>query len=278
MAQKHATIQAGLATALAGMAALALILTTAPRAEAHEYWVEPQGAPVLAVGAALKAEFKVGVDFKGSRNPLIPNNIRSLVIASPDGSRAPLGGDLGQRPAVQATAEQAGTYVVGLVTTRSKLVWREAERFASFIDYEGLDGIAEQHAARGLPDIGFAETYARSAKALFQVEAGALKDQAMGMPLELVMTQHDAQAGRVRLQVLEAGQPLADNQVRLFHRLAGQVSDVVVRSDGQGFVSFDVSAGGQFMANTVTLRPVTEPKWDEVWHSWWGSLSFSLPE
>lgn len=270
MAQKLAAIQAGLGAFL--------LLAAALPASAHEYWVEPQGEAVLAVGAPLEAEFKVGVDFKGSRNPLIPNNIRSLVIASPDGRRAPLGGDLGQRPAVQATAEQAGTYVVGLVTTRSKLVWREAERFATFIEYEGLDGIAEQHAARGLPEIGFAETYARSAKALFQVEAGPLKDQAMGMPLELVMTQHDTEAGRVRLQVLDAGQPLASNQVRLFHRLGGEVSEVIARSDDQGFVSFDVSAGGQFMANTVTLRPVAEPKWDEVWHSWWGSLSFSLPE
>ncbi len=270
MAQKLAAIQAGLGALLA-MIGVSI-------ASAHEYWVEPQGAPVLAVGDPLEAEFKVGVDFKGSRNPLIPNNIRSLVIVSPDGSRAPLGGDLGQRPAVQATAEQPGTYVVGLETTRSKLVWREAERFASFIDYEGLEGIAEQHAARGLPEVGFAETYARSGKALFQVGSGALSDQAMGLPLELVMTQHDPEAGTIRVQVLDAGQPLADNQVRLFRRTAGEVREVFARSDGEGFVSFGVSGGGQFMLNTVTLRPVSEPKWDEVWHSWWGSLSFNLPE
>ncbi len=247
--------------------------------QAHEYWVEPQGPAILALGTAMQGEFKVGVDFKGSRNSYIPRNVERLVLAMPDGSQKALGGELGQRPAVNTTAEQLGTHVVGLVTTRSKLTWRERERFVSFIDYEGLPGILEQHAARGLPEVGFAESYARSAKALFQVGPGDLNDQVLGMPLEVVMIAYDSQAQRVRLRVLEKGQALAGNQVRLFHRRDGgeEAEQVIAITDADGTVSFDVSGGGQFMANTVTLREPEQAEWDEVWHSWWGSLSFNLP-
>ncbi len=256
-----------------------VLLGAVTAAQAHEYWVEPQGPAVLAPGDAMQAEFKVGTDFKGSRNSYIPRNIQSLVLAAPDGSQRRLGGELGQRPAVDTPAEQAGTHVVGLVTTRSKLTWRERERFVGFIEYEGLPGILERHAARGLPDIGFVETYARSAKALFQVGPGALKDQALGMPLEVVLLDHDREKHSIRLQVLDKGQPLPGNQVRLFHRLAPdqEARQTIAITDADGQARFDVSGGGQFMLNTVTLREPSAPIGDEVWHSWWGSLSFNLP-
>lgn len=259
--------------------ATALTLVLPLQSQDHEYWIEPKGSAVLAPGEPLQAEFKVGTDFKGSRNSYIPRNIESLVMASPDGAKRPLGGELGQRPAVDTRSEQLGTHVVGLVTTRSKLTWRERERFVSFIEYEGLPGILEQHAARGLPDVGFEETYARSGKALLQVGPGALNDQVLGLPLEVVLLGHDPAKQRIRLQVLENGQPLANNQVRLFHRLADgeEVSQITVLTDADGQASFDVSGGGQFMLNTVTLREPSDPVGDEVWHSWWGSLSFNLP-
>ena len=76
---------------------------------AHEYWVEPQGAPILQVGDSLQAEFKVGQHFKGSRNAFIPNNIRRAELRAPDGTEVALNSLIGQRPAIQEPATQEGT-------------------------------------------------------------------------------------------------------------------------------------------------------------------------
>ena len=252
-----------------------LALTPLPLS-AHEYWVEPQGPAVLAPGAALQAELKVGQHFKGSRQAYIPRNLERAEVRDPDGQTLELNALIGQRPAIDVEASGPGTYVAGIVTTNSSLVWRQEEKFLNFLEYDGLMAALPIHKARGLPAKDFRETYARSGKALFQVGEGSLTDQVLGLPLEVILISRDGDS--MLIEVRQDGQPLVDHQLRTFQNRAGEITEEETQTDALGRAQVDVSGGGLFMLNIVTLREPQKPEKDEVWHSWWGTLSFKLPE
>lgn len=243
---------------------------------AHEYWIEPQGPAVLAPGAQLQAEFKVGQHFKGSRQSYIPNNIEQVELRDPAGALMDLNALIGQRPAIDVPATEPGTYVAALVTTYSSLVWRTEEKFLNFLKYDGLMDALPLHQARGLPPKDFRETYARSGKALLQVGDSALSDQVLGLPLEVILLERNGET--MLIEVRENGEPLADHQLRTFQKRADEITEEETQTNALGQASVDVSGGGLFMLNIVTLREPSQPQKDEVWHSWWGTLSFKLPE
>lgn len=253
--------------------------------QAHEYWLEPPREAV-APGDSLRITVRNGEDFVGSSLPFDPRRFAEAALVSPQGRRA-IGGRLGDYPALRAPVDEAGVHRVLLQTLPRSVSYDGLADFERFLDYHGLDGIAALHAERKLPPTDIVENYTRHCVTVVDVrapgQAGSGADRHAAEPLglthELVLLDDPfaKSAKTVRLRVLFDGQPLDDVQVEMFVRnTAGTVRRDTVRSDAQGQVSFDVSASGDYLFNSVHVTPPDAAAIDEGthWRSFWASLTW----
>ena len=93
-------------------------------------------------------------------------------------------GILGDLPAVRMPRMPEGLAVVGLVTTFSRINYREFAKFERFAKAHGEDAAIPAHQARGLPNEDFSEAYKRFAKSLVPVGQGKGNDVRFGMEFE----------------------------------------------------------------------------------------------
>ena len=154
-------------------------------ATAHEFWVAPQSYSVQP-GDSIAATLRVGRMFRGTELPYLSSGFHSFTVTDKDGTRD-VEGIEGDIPAVAYEAETPGLQVITYHSIASELAYDDWEKFLFYLSYEGLEEIAEQHRARGLPEVGFKEDYSRVAKALVQVGpvADTDRDKASGAPLSL---------------------------------------------------------------------------------------------
>jgi uncharacterized GH25 family protein len=170
-------------------------------------------------------------------------------------------------------------------TTNSTLTYREFDKFINFIEHKDFEGLPEAHRARGLPDVGFVESYRRFAKSLISVGSGAGQDRQVGLEIEIVALSNpyaDDLSDGMAVQVYLNAAPRPDVQVEVFSRRTGTKEPAVIqlyRTDADGIARFPVLTGHDYMVDNVALRPV-EPAGadDPVWHSLWANLTFSSPE
>jgi hypothetical protein len=260
----------------------ALLLAFAPAARAHEFWLSPE-AWTVAPGDSLVVRLRVGETFKGPSYIYNPARFaRFEVIAG--GQARPVEGRVGDDPALAAPAPAEGLAIVVHETTDSQLIWTEWEKFRGFVAHKDFPGVLEAHAARGLPQTGFRETYRRYAKALVAVGDGAGADRAVGLETEIVALANpyadDLSAG-LPLRVLRAGAPRADAQLELFDRAPdGSVSVTLHRTDADGRVTVPVTPGHEYLADAVMLDAIgtDDPAAGPVWQSLWASLTFAVPK
>jgi hypothetical protein len=109
-------------------------------------------------------------------------------------------------------------------TTDSTLTYREFDKFVNFIKHKDFEGLPEAHLARGLPEVGFVESYRRFAKSLIAVGSGAGQDRPVGLEIEIVALSNpytDDLSEGMAVQVLLNAAPRADVQVEVFSRPAG---------------------------------------------------------
>ncbi|MGR3467661.1 MAG: DUF4198 domain-containing protein [Shimia sp.] len=266
--------------------ALTLIaLTCATPVLGHEFWLHPRSFTV-ADGAPVFASIRVGQGFKGGAHAYFPQQTERYEIITPDGPMDPMG-TLGDRPAIQPGALPEGLNVVVFETTDSRLTYREWEKFQAFVAEKALtvDGTPalEAHAARGLPEVGFVETYRRFAKALIAVGDGAGADAPTGLRTEIVALANpytDDMADGLPIQVLLDGAPRPGAQVELFSRASDAPGDVdadylVLTADEEGRVTLPVTPGMSYMVDSVVLEEGEE---DAAWHSLWANLTFAVPQ
>ena len=190
----------------------------------------------------------------------------------------------GDRPAMQHPGLEDGLAVLVHETTDSTLTYREFDKFVNFIKHKDFEGLPEAHLARGLPDVGFVESYRRFAKSLIAVGSGAGQDRQVGLEIEIVALSNpytDDLSEGMAVQVLLNARPRAHVQVEVFSRPAGTKEPALIqlyRTDADGIARFPVLTGHDYMIDNVALRPVEPTSTDDpVWHSIWANLTFAVP-
>ncbi|SPF77867.1 DUF4198 domain-containing protein [Pseudoprimorskyibacter insulae] len=250
-------------------------------ATAHEFWIDPHGYQV-AEGDPIVADLRVGQDFQGSVYAYIPANFTRFELVQGD-AVAPVEGRAGDRPALNMAAPGDGLAVVVHVTKDYLLTYSEREKFVNFVTHKDFAWALDQHAARGLPEVGFRERYSRHAKALIDVGTGAGQDRVVGLETEILALANpytdDLSAG-FPVQVFYQGQVRADVQVEVFDKAPnGDVTISQYRTDADGKALVPVMAGHSYLVDSVVMRPV-DPMGDDlaVWESLWASVTFAVPQ
>ncbi len=263
----------------AGICALSFSTTGA---KAHEFWLSPDSYTVSREDV-MQVRLRVGSDMKGPPLSYLPQDIVRFDVVQGDLVR-PVSGRMGDNPALVMEALQDGLAIVVHETTDARLTYKEFAKFDRFVTHKDFKTALADHKARGLPDMGFQETYRRYAKSLIAVGAGAGADRVIGLKIEIVAEANpytDDLTGGMPLLVLLDGTPRPDVQVELFQTAPdGSVTTTLHRTDASGRVKVPVLAGMEYLADNVDLRPLDndDPMAGPVWHSDWASLTFRTPD
>ena len=262
------------------ISALYLTVLTAIPSAAHEFWIDPHDFSV-APGAPLVADLRVGQDFEGTALSYIPRNFSRFDLASGD-QTTPVEGRLGDRPALNIDGLSEGLAIILYETTDSFVSYDDWTRFVGFVEHKDFPDTLARHAARGLPEVDFTESYTRHVKSLIAVGRGAGQDRAFGLRTEFVALANpytdDLSAG-FPVQLLHDGAPRADVQVELWDRAPdGTVTVTLHRTDSTGHALLPVASGHVYMVDAVAMLE-TEPEAprNAVWHSLWAALTFEVP-
>ncbi|NNJ69074.1 MAG: DUF4198 domain-containing protein [Boseongicola sp.] len=264
--------------------ALVCLCLTALPASAHEFWLDPESS-VATPGQSLSIGMRVGQDLVGQALPYLDTVVREMKHW-PSGTSSQVNARLGDRPAMQDVAlKQPGLHRFTVDTNPAYIVFDTLPEFTEYLEYEGLDDIAERHMDRQLPKVDIAESYIRNARTLVQVGPVAPDhlDAPTGMPFEIVVEGNPfaADQSEIDLKLTWQGKPAPDTQIAVFHKPDG-VKDLppatrtLVTTNGEGVATLDLSIAGQYLLNAVRMDPVQGPG-SVVWQSHWASLTFHLP-
>lgn len=246
---------------------------------AHEFWVEPHDF-VIAANERIKADLRIGQDFKGDAFPFIPSRFAEFRLHDRLG-QTDVEGVTGDLPALNLVPRTEGLAIITYVSSGDRIRFREWDKFAEYLDLEGLDSIPARHDARGLPRDDITEIYTRCAKTLVAIgdDAGEA-DRATGMRLELVAGENPltlTPGTKMSFTLLWEGKPLADTQVALFRKgddgAAG--TRTLTRTDDSGRASFTIPASGVYMAAGVHMIEAPADR-NADWQSYWASLTFGV--
>ena len=249
---------------------------------AHEFWISPVKYEV-SIGEPIEAHFRVGQGFNGSGHSFLRRQTTRHEIVQ--GSQiTPVTGRNGDRPAFRHSGQSNGLAVLVHETTDSSLTYKEYEKFMNFVKHKSFEGQPEAHQARGLPEVGFRESYRRFAKSLIAIGDGAGQDMSVGLDIEIVALTNpytDDLSNGMHVRVLLMGQPRSNVQVEVFQRALGETSEVQInlyQTDADGVAKFPITAGQEYMIDSVALIPLDpEIEGNPVWHSLWANLTFAVP-
>lgn len=254
----------------------ALILPSA----AHEFWIAPLEHRV-GTGQQIEAHLRNGQYFEGSTLSYLPRYFRSFERIIGD-NVAPIKGTIGDRPAVNYRADEAGLHILAQDKIESDLTYNKWDKFLAFVEREGLVGTVETHEAKGWPKEGFKEAYTRYAKALVVVgEDKNMRDKALGQRLELIVdgAPWKSDTKSVTVQALWEGKPFAGRLLSVFRETGPEGANRdILYFDDQGRAEIKRGAGGKMLLGTVQMIEATpeikEATKGAIWHSLWASTTF----
>lgn len=256
-------------------------MSSALAAQAHEFWLQPLDY-TLDTGAPMQVEWRNGEKMEGVEIPYLPQGPVSFDVVIGD-QVLPYKGRLGDSPAMTMTPPGPGLALVVMETIDTVLTYEDFAKFERFVTHKRLGDVLEQHAARGLPQVGFAESYRRFTKALVAVGAGDGADRPMGLRIEIVALANpytDDLPEGMPLQLFLDGQPRPQSQVSLFAAAPdGTVTETFYLTDAEGKVTVPALAGHSYLADAVDMYalPNNDTNKGPVWHSDWASLTYQVP-
>jgi Domain of unknown function (DUF4198) len=262
--------------------AIAAFAFSASCAKAHEFWLAAEDY-TIGVQDTLRVGLRIGSGMKGATLIYLPNDIARFEVFQNDATR-PVEGRMGDNPALVMEGLQEGLAIIVHETTDSILTYSDFEVFKRFVAHKAFPTALADHAARGLPETKFSETYRRHAKSLIAVGAGAGLDRAFGLAIEIVALANpytDDLSGGFPVLVLLDGAPRPDTQVELFQTAPdGTVTITTHRTDAGGKAVLPMQPGMEYLVDNVVLRrlPNDDPAAGPVWHSDWASLTFRTPD
>lgn len=259
-----------------------LALSCALSVRAHEFWVLPDRFQLPGPGGATLT-LAVGQEFTGDRVGFSRALLAQFQHVSAAG-RA----DLRARvPADTAAASwrvdlaRPGTHLLAITTEPSEIVL-PADKFNDYLRAEGLQSVLRERARTGRSETEGRERYRRNIKTLVQVGTRGDPTYAArtGQRLEILPLSDPARARSgepLAFRLLFDGRPLPGALVKFWHRQGEQVLLQSATTDREGRVAFTPHAGGPWMASVVHMVAATgSPAHD--WDSFWGNLTFALPE
>jgi uncharacterized GH25 family protein len=256
---------------LTSLACAGLVLFACARVSAHDFWIEPNTFSATA-GAPLSFALRVGEHFKGDPVPRQAAMIERFVIAGPDGVRDVIGRE-GSDPAGFTTIAAPGTYVVGY-RSRVKSVELEAAKFEQYLREEGLERIIDQRKQSGRSNTPGIEIFSRCAKAIVTSPSEGIKDQALGLRLELI-AEKITPGKPATFRLLYEGQPLEGALVVAISKDA-PMEKLTARTNKAGRVNLTLPGGGVWLLKAVHMVPAARETMAE-WESLWASTTFELP-
>jgi hypothetical protein len=259
-------------------AIIGTMLAASPAA-AHEFWIEPHDFSI-GTDSKIQADLRVGQDFKGDAFPFIPSRFSAFRQHDSRGA-ADVAGVTGDLPALSVKPRSDGLTIFTYVSAGERIRFRDWDKFAAYLDMEGLTAIPARHDARGLPRDDIRELYTRCAKTLVSVgDVPGEQDRATGMRLELVAGESPmtlTAGAEMSFTLLWEGKPLADTQVALFRK--GESTDTgtrtLTRTNETGLASFTIPATGTYMAASVHMTEAPADR-NADWQSYWASLTFGV--
>lgn len=244
----------------------------------HEFWIEPRKFQVES-GEPVVADLMNGEEFSGSELAYFDH--RSVRFEAILGEVVmPYAGRMGDIPAMHLAGQPDGLLVIAHQTEPSSLKYKDWKRFQAFADHKDIPDIKARHAARGLLEADFYESYTRYAKSLIGVGDANGRDRRVGFEIELVAGTNpyghvpDNELP-VTLFYQDAAKP--DTQIEIFARAAsGDVTLTLTRTDAAGTALIPLRPGHDYLLNAVALRPAPHES-EAVWETHWASLTFRHP-
>lgn len=265
------------------LTSIATVLTlVASPTVSHEFWIDAHKYQV-EIGENIAADLKNGQDFKGIDLAYFERRIVRFDQIDTSGRR-PVASRPGDSPAFNAAGSEDGLFTLVYQSTYDTVNYATWEKFQRFVDHKAFGDVRSQHDARGLPEEGFKEAYARFAKALIAVGSGAGADAARGLEIEIVALKNpyteDVSAG-LPVQVLYREMPRIGAQVEIFERPPeGPVRVSTTTTDDDGIALIAVKPGHDYLLDNVLLRIPSEALAEEksaVWETLWAALTFAVP-
>lgn len=243
---------------------------------AHEFWIAPK-VPNSDKAAAIKADIKVGQKFFGNPQVYLPSDIASAGFVDMAG-RHKLTGTAGDQPVFNIARVRQGLTILYYEATAGSVEWKDAAKFKSYLENEGLSDTLVAHKKRGLPDSGFSEDFLRYAKALVQRGTAKGNDRALGLDYEIVLKtpiEKLKAGGSVKVQVSWHGEPARSAALIVFSKKHLEVERQRVTTNENGIATFAVADGTFYLLNSVHIVPVSKPE-KTYWQSHWASLTFAV--
>ncbi len=250
-----------------------LVLSGAPAAFAHDFWIEPSTFRPTP-GSTLEARLLVGAGFRGEPLPRNDRLVSRFVLAGPSGT-VPLQGEAGAEPAGRVRISGRGILSIGYESSFS-VADLDPATLARYVEEEGLEPFFHGSIEKPLRD-----HFARCAKALVRAGAPRAADpgwnRLLGLPLELVPDASPWSMGKdwtLPVRVLLGGKPLANALVAAIERSSPAATRVAARTNGEGNARLKLAGPGIWLVKSVYIRPRSGT--EDEWESFWASLTFEI--
>jgi uncharacterized GH25 family protein len=268
----------------AAQIAFFLWMAKTPSVQAHEFWFVPVRSP-QHVGDLVPLRLEVGEFFEGDPAGLSISRTAQMrhFTASVQTDLKPFLSPDEPEAEVLFSLDRLGTHVIAYDSEPLQITL-SADRFHAYLHDEGLDFIKSKREENSTALLPGRERYRRNVKTLFVVGAANSKDRTFGIStgqrLELVPAQNPAAmrpGDALALSVTFDGNPLGGALVKAWHKHNGQLLIIRTQTSAMGRVTINLPFPGEWMLSVVHMVAATDST-DIDWESYWGNLSFYLPD
>jgi len=258
----------------------ALACLTGSAALAHDFWIEPQSFRP-AVQENVPIVLRVGEDFTGTSQPLIPRWFSDYAATGPSGTQQVVG-YIGDDPAGSFKPDAPGNWVIGYRSTQA-FVEIEPTKFKTYLEKEGLDWVIDAREQRGDAESNARELYSRCAKSLVRAGDDAVSggfDTVLGYRLELIPERdpYELEPGdELPVRLVYEDEPLADILIVAF-TAEDPTQQQQLRTDADGRAVIELGEAGTWLIKGVHIIELPDTNEQADWESFWASLTFKLDD
>lgn len=252
-----------------------LPMLIAPRAMAHEFWLEPSTfAP--RPGSNISLRLMTGERFEGEPVPRMSAWIKRFEYDA-GGTRHPVGGAEWRDPAGYVPVRGEGIRMV-LFESAFSVAELEAGDFEAYLREEGLDRAIQLRERRNETGMKGIEAFARCVKLLLRADKtdGLAYSRPAGLTLEIVPLGNPLTiepGDTLPVRVLYQGDPVANLFVKAFRKNHPGETPPTGRTGADGVVELTLPGDGVWLVNTVHMIPAPR-SFTTDWLSYWSSLTF----
>lgn len=263
------------------VAVVALLVTSATLAAAHDMFVKPTRyfAPE---NSEVRARLLNGT-FSKSENSIARNRLADASFLTPRG-RIKLDtaewGVKGDTSTFHIHTRAAGTYVIG-VSTKPNRIDLSADDFNLYLQDDGIPDVLEARKKDGELKKPAKERYHKHVKALVQVGStrSDLYATPLGYPAEIIPTvnPYTLNAGAsLQVKTLVDGKPAANQYVLYGGELPGgaAMEQKSTRSNAQGIATVPLAKAGVYYIKFINMVKVARDTVD--YESKWATLTFEV--